>query len=42
MRERMESVEFDVLILSEGKWSDQNWAALIDYDKKGKMVHGLR
>lgn len=31
----MEGIEFDVLMVSEGSWSDKNWAALIDYDKKG-------
>jgi DNA polymerase I-like protein with 3'-5' exonuclease and polymerase domains len=38
LRATMESVEFDVKILSEGSWSDRNWAALVDYDKKGKVV----
>lgn len=40
MRECMESVEFDVLILSEGAWSNDNWAAMKDWDKKGKRVNG--
>ena len=35
LRKSMEEVEFDVPMLSEGSWSDKNWAALIDYDKKG-------
>jgi DNA polymerase I-like protein with 3'-5' exonuclease and polymerase domains len=38
MRERMESVEFDVPILSEGAVSDTNWDQLKDYDKKGKVL----
>jgi DNA polymerase I-like protein with 3'-5' exonuclease and polymerase domains len=38
LREAMESVEFDVPILSEGKVSDVNWAELEDYDKKGRLV----
>ena len=38
MRERMESVEFDVPILSEGSVSDTNWDELKDYDKKGKVL----
>jgi len=38
LREAMESVEFDVAMLSEGKWSDASWAALQPYDKAGKRV----
>lgn len=38
LREKMESVEFDVQILSEGSTSDTNWAELKDYDKKGKLI----
>jgi DNA polymerase-1 len=34
----MESVEFDVKILSEGAYSFTNWAEMKDYDKKGKVV----
>jgi DNA polymerase-1 len=34
----MESIEFDVPMLSEGKISDKNWGSLINYDKKGEMV----
>jgi DNA polymerase I-like protein with 3'-5' exonuclease and polymerase domains len=37
MREAMESVEFDVLILTEGKVSQTNWAEMKEYDKKGKL-----
>lgn len=38
LRLSMESVEFDVPILSEGSTSATNWAELIDYDKKGKRL----
>jgi DNA polymerase-1 len=38
LREAMESVEFDVPMLSEGKWSAENWAQLKPYDKAGKKV----
>jgi DNA polymerase-1 len=38
LRQTMESVEFDVQILSEGAWSFNNWAVLEDYDKKGRAV----
>lgn len=38
LREQMESVEFDVAILSEGSTSTTNWAELKDYDKKGKLI----
>ncbi len=34
----MESVEFDVAMLSEGATSTTNWAALLPYDKKGKVL----
>ena len=34
----MESVEFDVQILSEGAVSYEHWAALVDVDKKGKQL----
>lgn len=34
----MESVEFDVSMLSEGKTSDQSWGQLAPYDKRGKRV----
>lgn len=48
LRECMQSVEFDVPMLSEGSVSTENWAALVDYDKKGqpqpwqKQVHQPR
>jgi DNA polymerase I len=38
MREAMESVEFDVPMLSEGKWGTEDWAHLEAYDKAGKRV----
>ena len=38
LRKCMESVEFDVPILSEGSVSDTNWDELRDYDKKGKLL----
>lgn len=41
LRSTMESVEFDVPILSEGSYSKTNWASLIDYDTKGKR-HAIK
>jgi DNA polymerase I-like protein with 3'-5' exonuclease and polymerase domains len=38
----MESVKFDVPMLSEGACSDKHWAALVDYDKKGVYVYGKK
>jgi DNA polymerase-1 len=38
LRQCLESVEFDVPILSEGSFSMTNWDELIDYDKKGKVL----
>jgi DNA polymerase I-like protein with 3'-5' exonuclease and polymerase domains len=38
LRKCMESVEFDVSILSEGAISSTNWDELQDYDKKGKVL----
>ena len=38
MRVSMESVEFDVPMLSEGAVSETNWDELQDYDKKGVRV----
>ena len=37
LQQCMESVEFDVPMLSEGAISATNWAELKDYDKKGKL-----
>lgn len=39
LRGCMESVEFDVPILSEGSFSTENWASMVDRDKKGKVVN---
>ncbi len=36
MRKTMESVEFDVPMLSEGSWSPSNWSDLRTFDEKGK------
>ena len=38
LRQAMESVEFDVKILTEGAVSTTNWDELKDYDKKGKRL----
>lgn len=38
LKEEMESIEFDVPMLSEGSCSETNWDELIDYDKKGVLV----
>ena len=38
LRVAMESVEFDVLIGSEGAWSSQDWSSMADYDKKGQIL----
>ncbi len=38
LRVAMESVQFDVPMLSEGAISTTNWDALVDYDKKGRRV----
>ena len=38
LRKCMESVEFDVPILSEGSVADDHWDNLKDYDKKGKVL----
>lgn len=37
LRQSMEGIEFDVPMLSEGSWTSDNWAALKDYDTKGKI-----
>lgn len=39
MKDSMESVSFDVPMLSEGAISFTNWAELKDWDKKGKQVY---
>jgi hypothetical protein len=38
LRRCLESVEFDVPILSEGEVSRTNWEDLKPYDKKGKIL----
>lgn len=38
LRQCMESIEFDVSMLSEGSVSTTNWDELKDYDKKGKRL----
>lgn len=38
LRVAMESVPFDVPMLSEGEWSPDNWAAMQTYDEKGVRV----
>ena len=38
LRKTMESVEFDVPILSEGAISSTNWDELQDYDRKGRVL----
>jgi len=38
LRESMETIEFEVPMLSEGDWSDVSWADLQPYDKKGKRL----
>lgn len=40
LREAMESVQFDVPMLSDGKASLENWASLKKYDKEGVIVYG--
>jgi DNA polymerase I-like protein with 3'-5' exonuclease and polymerase domains len=40
LRAAMESVEFDVQILSEGDYGP-DWASLKKFDKRGVQVHGL-
>lgn len=38
LKAAMESIEFDVPMLSEGTWSADNWSTLKDYDKKGERI----
>jgi DNA polymerase I-like protein with 3'-5' exonuclease and polymerase domains len=42
LRSCMESVEFDVPMLSEGSWSANNWSVMEDTDKKGKIVGSIQ
>lgn len=39
LRQAMEGVEFDVPMLSEGEWTDTNWADLKPYDTKGELKY---
>lgn len=39
LRRTMESIEFDVPLLSEGSWSPTTWAKMLQYDKKGIVTH---
>ncbi len=39
MRDCMESLEIEIPLKTEGKWSDKNWASLVDYDKAGEIVY---
>lgn len=39
MSQALETVDFDVPMLSEGTVSKVNWAVMQDYDKKGKLVY---
>ena len=39
LRTAMESIEFDVEMLSEGSVSTTNWAELVKYDEKGKVIY---
>ena len=36
LRDAMESVTFDIPMLSEGTWSSKNWTELKTYDARGK------
>lgn len=38
LQHAMESVEFDVPILTEGSMSNTNWAELVDFDKRGRRL----
>jgi DNA polymerase I len=38
LREAMESVPFDLPILTEGVWSDRDWGSMEKYDVKGRVV----
>ena len=38
LQQVMEGIEFDVQMLSEGFVSNENWASLKPYDKKGKLA----
>jgi DNA polymerase I len=38
LRQALESIEFEVPMLTEGDWSAKSWGDLIPYDKKGKKL----
>ena len=38
LREAMESVEFDVKMISDGKWSPRSWGSVKSYDDKRKPL----
>ena len=42
LKDCMESVEFDVPMLSEGKVSAKCWTELETYDKKGEILYGRK
>jgi DNA polymerase I-like protein with 3'-5' exonuclease and polymerase domains len=39
LRTTMESVEFDIPILTEGEWSDKDWSSMIEFDKRGVVTY---
>jgi len=39
LREAMQDVDFDVQMLSEGKYSQKNWACMVPFDSKGKKLY---
>ena len=41
LRRCMESIEFDIKMLSEGEWSAESWASMKPYDKRGEIVADL-
>ena len=42
LRDCMEMIPFDVLMLTEGKWSPTNWGELKDYDTKGVLCDSIK
>ncbi len=39
LRRAMQDVDFDVPMLSEGKWSSKDWAHMEEYDVKGTCIY---
>jgi DNA polymerase I-like protein with 3'-5' exonuclease and polymerase domains len=39
MADQMESIEFDIPLLTEGKYSETNMGALVNYDKAGVILY---